>query len=106
MKIQLKIALSIAMLLLVITVLGGYSARTTEKLKENTENILAANYNAVKYAQKMLRAIHNLQVDSLSAVKLFEENLQLQKDNISESSELQTTFEIQRLFDAYLAKPD
>ena len=101
MKIRTKITLSIGMLLAIITIFGYYAAQTTERMKTNTEDILADNYNSVKYAQKMLWAIHNFEKDSLLAATTFEENLSLQKQNISENSEKQNTERLEREFRTY-----
>lgn len=105
MKIKIKIALSIGLLFALIIILGYCAAHTTQKMKNNTENILADNYNSVKYAQKMLWAMHNLQSDSLMAVKIFNENLLLQKQNISENSESQITDNIENQYNKYLNAP-
>jgi len=101
MKIRTKITLSIGLLLAIIALFGYYAAQTTERIKLNTENILADNYNSVKYAQKMLWAIHNFERDSLLAVTTFEDNLSLQKRNISENSEKQHTEQLERQFEIY-----
>ena len=101
MKIKTKISLSIGLLLVIITLFGYYAAYTTERIKHNTENILADNYNSVKYAQKMLWAIHHFQVDSLLAEKTFADNLALQKSNISENTEKQYTEQLKRQFNVY-----
>ncbi len=101
MKIRTKIALSIGMLLAIITLLGYYAAQTTEDIKRNTENILADNYNSVKYAQKMFWALHHFQVDSLLAVATFEEYLVLQKNNICENTEEQYTEKLEQEFERY-----
>ena len=101
MKIRTKITIYIGVLLAIITLFGYYAAQTTERIKLNTENILADNYNSVKYAQKMLWAIHNFEIDSIAAVTTFEANLSLQKKNISENSEKQHTEQLERLFEVY-----
>ena len=101
MKIRTKIALSIGILLAIVALQGYYAAQTTQRIKLNTENILADNYNSVKYAQKMLWAIHNLEQDSIVAVSIFDENLSLQKSNISENTEKQHTGQLEKLFDTY-----
>jgi len=101
MKIRTKIALSIGLLLAIITLLGYYAAQTTEDIKRNTENILADNYNSVKYAQKMFWALHHFQTDSLLAVTTFEENLVLQKNNICEDTEEQYTEQLEQQFEIY-----
>lgn len=105
MKIKIKLSLSIGLLLAVISFLGYYAAYTTEKMKSDTENILADNYNSIKYAQKMLWALHHLQTDSFTAVQTFENNLFLQKQNISENSEFQTTNKIEELYNVYKKTP-
>ena len=101
MKIRTKIALSIGLLLAIITFLGYYAVRTTERIKHETENILANNYNSVKYAQKMLGALHSFQTDSAAAVATFERNLALQDRNISENLENQITAQIRHQFEAF-----
>ena len=101
MKIRTKITLAIGVLLAIIALFGYYAAHTTERIKLNTENILADNYNSVKYAQKMLWAIHNFEKDSIVAMSTFEENLSLQKKNISENTEKQHTGQLERLFETY-----
>ena len=101
MKIRTKITIYIGVLLAIITLFGYYAAQTTERIKLNTENILADNYNSVKYAQKMLWAIHCFELDSVTAISTFETNLSLQKKNISENSEKQHTEQLERLFEIY-----
>ena len=101
MKIRTKITIYIGVLLAIITLFGYYAAQTTERIKLNTENILADNYNSVKYAQKMLWAIHCFELDSVTAISTFETNLSLQKKNISENSEKQHTEQLKRLFEIY-----
>ena len=105
MNIKTKITLSIGLLLVIISLLGYFAARTTAQLKSNTENILANNYNSVKYAQKMLWGVNHLQTDSAEATKVFHENLMLQNKNISENSENQITEDINRSFKAYKENP-
>ena len=105
MKIRTKISLSIGLLLAIITLLGAYAAHTTERSKRNTENILADNYNSVKYAQKMLWSIHNLETDSLLALATFSENLALQQRNISENAEDKHTAQLEKQFNTYRTAP-
>ncbi len=105
MKIKTKIALTIGLLLTIITLLGYFTAHTTDRVKKNTENILVDNYNSVKYAQKMLWAVHNFQNDSLVAVNTFIENLTCQKNNITENSENQITALIEHQFETFKVNP-
>lgn len=105
MKIKTKISISIGSLLMLITFLGYYSAKSTAQLKRNTENILADNYNSVKYAQKMLWALHHFRTDSTQAYISFQKYLGLQMQNLSENSENMLTDDIQRMFENYKAHP-
>jgi signal transduction histidine kinase len=91
MKIKNKIAFSIGILLLVIVSLGFFSSQSTQRMKVNTENILKDNYNSVNYAQKMITAIDLLDRDSISATRLFMDNLRLQEKNVTEQEEKITT---------------
>lgn len=101
MKIKTKIALTIGLLLTIITLLGYFTAQTTERVKKNTENILVDNYNSVKYAQKMLWALHNFQKDSLTAVSTFTKNLAYQKINVTENTENYSTALLEQQFEAF-----
>ncbi len=101
MKIRTKITLSIGLLLTIITLFGYYAAQTTEHIKLNTENILADNYNSIKYAQKMLWAVHHFEEDQALAATTFDENLSLQKRNISENSEKTHTQQLERQYKTY-----
>lgn len=105
MKIKTKISISIGSLLMLITFLGYYSAKSTAQLKRNTENILADNYNSVKYAQKMLWSLHRFSTDSTKAYLSFQKYLGLQMQNLSENSENMITDDIQRMFENYKANP-
>lgn len=90
MKIQNKLSLSIGSLLLVIVFLGLFSSRHISQMKKDTENILVDNYNSVSYAQKMQSALNSFYRDS-TALDLFEENMMLQTQNITEPYEREVT---------------
>lgn len=102
MKIKNKISIAIGVLLMIIIMLGVFSVQTTNKMKRNTENILADNYNSVKYAQKMLSAIHTYKDDSIKSIDQFAQNLELQKLNITESAEDDITYVIDAEFKRFL----
>lgn len=105
MKIKNKLSISIGVLLAIIIMLGWFSVKTTNQMKHNTENILADNYNSVKYAQKMLSALHTFRQDSAASVALFAENLALQKHNVTEYTEGETTNLLDRQYQNFLADP-
>ncbi|MEG1580393.1 MAG: ATP-binding protein [Bacteroidaceae bacterium] len=106
MKIKTKIALLIGALLAIIIVLGCFSAQTARNMKNNTEKILADNYNSVKYAQKMLFALHVFHTDSIKATSMFLESIELQKKNITENSESDITRNLEMEYKKFLSDPD
>lgn len=105
MRIKTKIAFSIGVLLAVIILLGYFSITTTNNMKTNTENILADNYNTVKYAQKMHSALLSYHEDSVASIRVFTENLMLQKENVTENSEEEVTSRLDKGFSRFLSEP-
>ena len=101
MKIRSKITFSIGSLLAVIILLGCFAAQITGNMKRNTENILADNYNSVKYAQQMLSALNTYSDDSVKSMAIFETNLNLQKNNITEEYEGKVTGKLEDQFDNF-----
>ena len=101
MKTKNKIALSIGILLIVIVSLGFFASRSTKMMKLNTENILKDNYNSVMYSQNMLRAITIYDTDSSAAMRIFKNNLYLQRHNETEKSEERTTRLLFADFDSF-----
>lgn len=89
MTIKTKLALSIGALVLIILVLSYISSKYLNALKDDTENILKANYNSVEYAKKMLVA---LEYNSATATTdTFDFYLHKQQKNITESGEAEIT---------------
>ncbi|AEA42554.1 HAMP domain-containing sensor histidine kinase [Fluviicola taffensis] len=86
MKIKTKLTLGVGLLLLLIILLAVVSAGYVLALKEDTNNILVANYNSLDYSRKMLLAIDEEENDK-TAEKRFRENLALQNKNITETGE-------------------
>lgn len=104
MKIKSKLTYSIGSLLLVIILLGLLSARNINQMKRDTENILANNYNSVKYAQQMQAALNIFHKDT-TALNTFMRSLQLQKENITEPYEKEFTEELIRQFEIFRQNP-
>lgn len=106
MKTKNKIALSIGILLVVIVSLGVFTSQSTQIMKLNTENILKDNYNSVDYAQKMISAVNLFYKDSVSANKIFIENLRLQEHNVTEREERMVTARLEACFIKFRNHPD
>ncbi|MCU0341079.1 MAG: cell wall metabolism sensor histidine kinase WalK [Spirosomaceae bacterium] len=88
MKIKTKLRLGVGLLFLLIVLLSLVGAKYSNTLKQETQNILVANYNSVQYAQNMLRALENTDAQARA---VFEKNLRLQENNITEGGEQEIT---------------
>lgn len=104
MKLKRKLTYSIGSLLAVIILLGLFSAHNIVKMKTDTENILAENYNSVKYAQQMQKALNSALQDS-SALEEFKKGMILQSKNVTEVYEKQITETLVQQFDRFSESP-
>lgn len=95
MKIKTKLTLGVGLLFLLIILLSLVSGGYILTLKNDTNNILKANYNSLNYSRKMLISLDEEAYDK-TAEKRFKANLELQLRNITESGENEIT---QRLKD-------
>ncbi|HRI32868.1 MAG TPA: HAMP domain-containing protein [Saprospiraceae bacterium] len=101
MKTKTKLTLGVGLLFLLIILLSVVGATYSNKLKQDTENILVANYNTLEYSRIMLLSLED---SSGKAVKKFEINLQNQENNISEIGEKETTEDLRNNFEVYKQK--
>ncbi|UTA66338.1 ATP-binding protein [Emticicia sp. 21SJ11W-3] len=90
MKIRTKLTLGVGLLFILITLLTFVGARYINALKNDTENILEANYITLEYARDMLMALDEVTSDS-TAMNILEENLKKQQANITEIGEREAT---------------
>lgn len=104
MKIKSKLTFSIGSLLVVIILLGLFSAHNINQMRRATENILADNYNSVKYAQQMQGALNTFRKDSVSLSR-FRENLSQQAKNITEPYEKESTEKLLQQYDQFEQNP-
>lgn len=104
MKLKRKLTYSIGSLLAVIILLGLFSAHNIVKMKTDTENILAENYNSVKYAQQMQKAL-NIALQDSNALEKFREGMMLQSENVTEIYEKQITETLIHQFDRFSEVP-
>jgi two-component system, NtrC family, sensor histidine kinase KinB len=89
MKIKAKLTSGIGTLLLLIIVLAVLSGAYVLKLKEETNNILSANYNSLDYARRMLLSLDDS--NDVTAGGRFMEDLALQQGNVTETGESEIT---------------
>lgn len=104
MKIKSKVTYSIGALLAVIMLLGVFSAHNINQMKRDTKNILADNYNSVVYAQQMQEALNSFTKDT-GSLSTLQDNLLLQKDNITEPLEKEATNILVQKFQQFKQAP-
>lgn len=98
MKIKTRLTLGVGLLFTLIILLSAVGAGYINALKNDTENILVANYNTLEYGRNMLIA---LEESSEKSIQKFETNLQNQEKNITEIGEQETTKELRNYFEDY-----
>lgn len=97
MRIKTKLTFGVGSLFLMIVLLVMVSGWYVNQLKRDTNNILVANYNTLQYARNMLLALEEYTVDP-AAIHDFKENLEKQKQNVTEIGEVQATDQVERHF--------
>ncbi|GAB3502906.1 ATP-binding protein [Emticicia fontis] len=97
MKIRTKLTLGVGLLFILITLLTYVGAKSINALKNDTENILVANYNTLEYSRNMLMALDELTTDK-GAIRKIEENLFKQLANVTEIGEKEATQSLKEHF--------
>lgn len=105
MKIKAKLNLGVGLLFALIILLALVSIRQVYVLAADSKNILTANYNSLEYARNMLWTLDQLGHND-QAIRLFEDNLQAQEQNITESGETELTQNLRRFFKTLQANPN
>ena len=105
MKIKTKLTLGIGLLFLIIMLLTAVSSTYINALKNDTENILVANYNTLEYSRNMIMAIDETG-NKQDAIKKFQESLIKQQHNITEIGEKEATEKLTQHFNQFVLTPD
>lgn len=90
MKIKTKLNAGVGLLFFMIIVLSTLGGWFIYQLKKDTQNILADNYNTLQYSRNMLLSLEEISNESF-AMSEFQKNLDLQRQNITESGEKEAT---------------
>lgn len=98
MNIKAKLTLGVGFLFSMIVILAALSAWYIHALKNDTTNILIANYNTLEYSRSMLMALEEIPSNP-KAVNIFAESLKKQQYNITEIGEREIT---QKITDHFL----
>lgn len=104
MKIKAKLNFGVGALFLLILALALVSSWYVKQLKKDTNNILVANYKTLQYARNMLLALEDVAEDE-NAINTFQENLNLQKQNVTEIGETEATNLIDKHFKTLKNEP-
>lgn len=97
MKLKTKIALGglfLFVLLITVTVVSFFYFN---KVSQDAKNIVQDNYESLNYSREMLRVLDSRD-DSASAIVVFEQNLRLQENNITETGERELTESLRQNF--------
>ncbi|WP_334126406.1 ATP-binding protein [Empedobacter brevis] len=105
MKIKAKLTVGVGALFLLILTLAVVSGWFVNQLKKDTNNILVANYNTLQYSRNMLLALEDITKDK-TALGIFEKNLNLQHQNVTEIGEKEATNLIIKHFNSLKEHPD
>ncbi|MCD0474647.1 cell wall metabolism sensor histidine kinase WalK [Flavobacterium sp. EDS] len=98
MKIKTKLNLGVGLLFLMIIILSLVSAFYIFLIKEDTENILKANYNTLEYSRNMLTSLDTANDIDNKAIVFFRDNLKKQLINVTENGEDKATNNLQESF--------
>lgn len=102
MNIKAKLTLGVGLLFALILLLSVMGMRYLYLLKADAGNILANNYNSIKYAQNMLTLLE--QTDTGSVAR-FEEELKAQEQNLTEPGEAEFTRQLRRCYNTWRLQP-
>jgi len=96
--------MGIGALFAMIALLIVLSSLFINKLSGETKNILVANYNTLDYSRQMLIALNN-GIENPESIKLFQENLNGQQNNITEAGEKELTEKLVKNFEKLKQSP-
>lgn len=104
MKIKTKLISGVGLLFALIILLAAMSGFYITSLKNDSNNILVANYNTLEYSRNMILALEKIPSE-VKGYKEFESNLKKQKQNVTEQGELELTHKIELHFNQLKVKP-
>ncbi|GGG94605.1 PAS domain-containing sensor histidine kinase [Parapedobacter pyrenivorans] len=105
MKTKTKLTIGVGALFALIILLAAVSTYSVNSLKDDTNNILTANYNTLEYSRNMLMALDEVHTDK-AAFSRFETNLRQQLANVTEMGEREVTQRIADHFERLRGNPD
>ena len=104
MKLKTKLSLGLSFLFAVILAFGILGFYYINRLSNDAAKVLKNNHESLVYANNMLKALEEIPAKKES-IKIFEQNLEKQEANITESGEKGSTEELRKNFTELLANP-
>tara|TARA_R110000868_G_scaffold21980_1_gene90710 strand:- start:211 stop:1926 length:1716 start_codon:yes stop_codon:yes gene_type:complete len=98
MRIKTKLNLSVGLLFSLIILLSVVSVYYINSIKQDTQNILKANYDSLEYSRNMLMTMEDIGENNTDATVVFGQNLELQLLNITEKNEANMTNKLKIAF--------
>lgn len=96
-NIKTKLTFGMLFLFIVILCFGALGIFYVNRLRSDAGKILIDNHISLEYCNHMLKALGELPGDT-SQLKVFEKNLRLEENNITEPGEFEATAEVRQLF--------
>ncbi|HVU97064.1 MAG TPA: ATP-binding protein [Puia sp.] len=103
-NIKTKLTVGLMVLFAVILAFGGLGIFYVKRLSSDAGMILKDNHISLEYCNHMLKALDDLP-DDLSKEEVFESNLKLEENNITEPGEYEATAEVRGLFEQLKKDP-
>jgi len=98
-SVKNKIRLGTLFLFLLVILSGGFSIYYLVKLKNESKNVLKANYETIQYCHLMQKSLDSIQDQKAPFVDSFEVYLKKQENNITEQGETEATKVLRLSFD-------
>lgn len=97
-SVKNRIRLGTIFLFVLVIISGAFSIYYLVKLRNESRNILKANYESILYAHEMLKALDSIKHQNPSYIDTFDTHLGNQEKNITEKEEGQATKNLRNLF--------
>ena len=104
-SVKNKIRLGTIFLFLLVVLSGGFSIYYLVKLRNQSKNILKANYESIQYGHQMQAALDSIGDHKRAFLDTFETQLRKQESNITEPGETSATADLRNAFE-HLKKGD
>ena len=104
MKLKTKLSFGLSFLFVVIISFGILAIFYINRLSNDSNRVLKNNHESLVYCNNMLKALEDIPAKK-SAATLFNDNLDKQEKNITETGEGEATKELRKNFNELLANP-